>query len=79
MFLLFVYLWQVGADIQYCIDEETSKELMSVKNNNINVHNPNNLPGSLGKAITGIGVGGAVVDGMTAVSHIAKPSSMPLG
>ena len=52
---------------------------MSVKNNNINVHNPNNLPGSLGKAITGIGVGGAVAGGMTAVSHIAKSSSMPLG
>ena len=53
---------------------------MSVKNNNINVHNPNiNLPGSLSKAITGIGVGGAVAGGMTAVSHFAKSSSMPLG
>ena len=78
--LLFIYIWYINSDIVYCIDDETTKQLIDVKGNNINIHNPNiNIPGSLAKAVTGVGIGGAIAGGMTAVSHFAKSSSMPLG
>lgn len=80
LILCILYSYKYNVNIIYSLDEETAKKLAeaSLSGNNVNIHNPNiNIPGSFAKAITGIG--GAIAGGMTAVSHLAKSSAMPLG
>jgi hypothetical protein len=80
MFILFILVVYIGINVIYCIDEETSKNLVNVKDNNINIHNPNiYVPGSLAKAIGGIGIGGAVAGGMHSIASLTKLGGMPLG
>ncbi len=59
MFVLFIFVAYIGINVIYCIDEETSKNLVCVKDNNISVYNPNiYVPGLLAKAISGISIVG---------------------
>ena len=70
IFILLVFLFYLNSEIVCCIHEETRKQLVNVKGNDINVHNHNiNIPESLAKAVTAVGIEGAIAGGMTAASH----------
>jgi hypothetical protein len=72
------YLSMAGGVI-YCLDDETNKALANVEGNNVNIHNPNIiLPNSLSKAVTSLGVGGAIAAGITTTGALMK-SGTPLG
>jgi len=40
MLLLFLFIWYIDANIVYCLDEDTARKLMEVKDNNISINNP---------------------------------------
>src|SRR5205085_8106412 len=51
---------------------------IDVKDNNININNPNiTMPSSIGNAITGVGVGASIAGGMSAAATVAKSSALP--
>jgi hypothetical protein len=80
MFVLFIFVAYIGINIIYYIDEETSKNLVSVKDNNISIYNPNiYVLDSLAKTIGDIGTGGTVIGGMYSVANLTKLGGMPIG
>lgn len=64
----------------YFLEDETDKALASIKDNNVNIHNPNLvLPNCLGNAVASLGVGGAVAAGMTTGCALMKSGGVKSG
>jgi hypothetical protein len=84
IFYLFIFVSIISflskADgVIYLLDDETDKALASIKDNNVNIHNPNIvLPDSLDKAVASLGIGGTIAAGMTTTSTFMKTGT-PLG
>ena len=79
IFVSILSFLSISDTVTYYLEDETAKTLASVKDNTINIHNPNiNLPNSVGKAIASIGIGGTIAAGMTSASTLMK-SGTPLG
>jgi hypothetical protein len=84
IFMLFVFISVISFIIMpdsviYFSDGEIDKTLANIKDNNVNIHNPNIiLPNSLGNAVASLGVGGTVAAGMTTGSALMK-SNAPIG
>ena len=84
IFKLFVFISVISFiimpdSVTFFSDGEIDKTLANIKDNNVNIHNPNiNLPNSLAKAVASLGVGGAVAAGLTSGSSLMK-SSAPIG
>lgn len=84
MFLLFIYLWQVGADILYCIDGETEKKKLletakdinpSVTGNTVNLQTQSVNVNVATDVLNNIGLGGTILDGMKTGTGLTKGGS----
>jgi hypothetical protein len=79
---IFIIILNFNIEIVYALDEEGIKkiteEMKDVNvNTNVSINNPNiNLPDSVFKGLTNIGIAGAIGAGMSSVAKVLKSSSL---
>lgn len=81
---IFIIILNFNIEVVYALDEEGIKKITTEKmkdvnvNTNVSINNPNiNIPDSVFKGLTNMGIAGAIGVGMSSVTKVIKYSSLP--
>nr|YP_010164140.1 hypothetical protein K8J96_mgp38 [Metarhizium album]QRK27466.1 hypothetical protein [Metarhizium album] len=80
---IFIIIFSFNIEVVYALDDEAIKKITEETkdvnvNTNISLNNPNiNLPDSVFKGLTNVGIAGAIGAGMSSAAKVLKSSSLP--